>query len=169
MRNGDYIAAVVNQELVTAGEVERRLERAKADALRAGQKPPADDDLRRQVTDALIEERVIVTSARESGVRVDEPEIDRAVQSVATQNQISLEVLRERLRSEGVEYSRFRANLRDQMLMERMREREVRSRRRDVKGVAILRVMNPHAGKDARQRLGEIGRASCRERVLASV
>ncbi len=125
VRNGDYIAAVVNQELVTAGEVDRRLERAKADAVRAGQKPPADEELRRQVTDALIEERVIVTSARESGVRVDEPEIDRAVQSVAAQNQISLDVLRERLRSEGVEYGRFRANLRDQMLMERLREREV--------------------------------------------
>ena len=124
-RNGDYIAAVVNQELVTAGEVERRVERAKADAARAGQRVPADDELRRLATDSLIEERVIVTSARESGMRVDEPEIDRAVQSVAVQNQISLDVLRERLRAEGIDYSRFRANLRDQMLMERMREREV--------------------------------------------
>ena len=124
-RNGDYIAVIVNQELVTAGEVERRLERAKAEAARAGQRLPPDDEVRKQVLDSLIDERVIVTSARESGLRVDEPEIDRAVQSVATQNQITLVVLRERLREEGVEYSRFRQNLRDQIMMERMREREV--------------------------------------------
>jgi peptidyl-prolyl cis-trans isomerase SurA len=124
-RIGDYITAVVNQELVTAGEVERRLERAKAEAQRAGMRVPPEDELRRQVVDSLIDERVIVTSARESGMRVDEPEIDRAVQNVAAQNQITLQVLRERLRAEGIEYARFRANLRDQLMMERMREREV--------------------------------------------
>ena len=125
VRSGDWIAAVVNQELVTAGEVERRLERAKAEATRAGMRLPPDEDLRRQVMDALIDERVIVTSARESGVRIDEPEIDRAVQNVAQQNQLTMPALRERLRSEGVDYGRFRGNLRDQMMMERLREREV--------------------------------------------
>ncbi len=125
VRNGDYIVAVVNQELVTAGEIERRLERARAEAARAGQRLPSDAELRQQVLDALIDERVIVTSARESGVRIDEPDLDRAVQSIATQNQIGLDVLRERLRAEGIEYGRFRANLRDQLMMERLREREV--------------------------------------------
>ena len=52
---------------------------------------PPEGELRRQVLDALIDERVIITSARESGMRVDEPEIDRAVQSIAAQNQISLD------------------------------------------------------------------------------
>jgi peptidyl-prolyl cis-trans isomerase SurA len=125
VRNGDWIAAVVNQELVTAGEVERRFERAKAEATRGGLRLPPDDDLRRQVMDALIDERVIITSARESGMRIDEPEIDRAVQSVAQQNQLTMPALRERLRLEGIDYGRFRGNLRDQMMMERLREREV--------------------------------------------
>ena len=58
-------------------------------------------------------------------MRVDEPEIDRAVQSIAAQNQISMDVLRQRLAAEGMDYARFRANLRDQMMIERMREREV--------------------------------------------
>src|SRR5512139_3062380 len=95
LRPGDYIAAVVNQELVTAGEVQRRVERAQADAQRRGARLPPEAELRRQVLDALIEERVIITSARDSGMRVDEPEIDRAVESIAAQNQISLDVLRE--------------------------------------------------------------------------
>ena len=122
---GDYIAAIVNQELVTAGEIERRLERAHADAARAGTRLPADDVLRKQVFDELIDERVIIGNARESGMKVDDAEIDRAVQSVAAQNQLSLEQLRARLRAEGVDYGRFRANLRDQIMIERMREREV--------------------------------------------
>ena len=128
VRNGDYIAAVVNQELVTAGEVERRIERAQAEAGRAGVRLPAESELRRQALDALIDERAMITTARESGMKVDEPEIDRAVQNIAQQNQISLEVLRQRLRTEGIDYGRFRANLRDQIMIERLREREVYQR-----------------------------------------
>jgi len=124
VRNGDYIAAVVNQELVTAGEVERRIERAQAEAGRAGVRLPSESDLRRQALDALIDERAMITSARDSGMKVDEPEIDRAVQNIAQQNQITLDVLRQRLRSEGIDYGRFRANLRDQIMIERLRERE---------------------------------------------
>jgi peptidyl-prolyl cis-trans isomerase SurA len=128
LRNGDYIAAVVNQELVTAGEVERRVERARAEASRGGMRLPPEAELRRQVLDALIEERAMITSARESGMKVDEGEIDRAVLNIAQQNQITLPVLRERLGAEGIDYVRFRANLRDQIMIERLREREVYGR-----------------------------------------
>lgn len=122
---GDYIAAVVNQELVTAGEVERRIEMARANASRAGVRLPPADELRRQVFQALIEERVIITSARDSGIRIDEAELDRAVQSVAAQNRLTMAQLRERLRADGSDMTRFRATLRDQLLIEKLREREV--------------------------------------------
>jgi peptidyl-prolyl cis-trans isomerase SurA len=127
LRNGDYIAVIINQELVTAGEVDRRVERAQAEAPR-GARLPAETEMRKQALDALIDERVMISSARDSGMRVDEPEVDRAVQSIAAQNQISLDVLRERLRSEGTDYGRFRSNVRDQMMIERLREREVYGR-----------------------------------------
>ena len=158
LRNGDWIAAVVNQELVTAGEVERRLERAKAEATRAGLRLPPDDDLRRQAMDALIDERVIITSARDSGMRIDEPEIDRAVQSVAQQNQLTMPALRERLRLEGIDYGRFRGNLRDQMMMERLREREV-YRRIQIKDEEIDKVLAERraaAGADAELNVAQI-------------
>ena len=126
-RSGDYIAAIVNQELVTAGEVQRRVERALADVAR-GTKLPPEAELRRQALDSLIDERAMISSARDSGMKVDEPEIDRAVQSIAAQNQISIDLLRERLRTEGTDYGRFRANVRDQIMIERLREREVYGR-----------------------------------------
>lgn len=128
VRNGDYIVAVVNQELVTAGEIDQRLERAREAAARAKQALPPEAELRKQILDALIEERVIVSYARDGGQKVEDPELDRAVQNVAAQNQLTLSQLRTRLRDEGMDYARFRANLRDQILVERVREREVYQR-----------------------------------------
>jgi len=127
VRSGDYIAVIVNQELVTAGEVDRRLERAIAEVAR-GTKLPPEPELRKMALDALIEERVMISQAREVGMRVEDGEVDRAVQNIAAQNQITIPVLRERLRGEGMDYARFRANVRDQLMIERLREREVYQR-----------------------------------------
>jgi peptidyl-prolyl cis-trans isomerase SurA len=127
-RSADYIVAVVNRELVTAAEVEQRMARAQADAQRSGARLPPAPQLRQQVLDGLIDERVLVTHARDSGARVEDSEIDRAVASVAAQNQLSAEQLRERLRRDGIDMTRFRLSLRDQLLVERVREREVTSR-----------------------------------------
>ena len=134
VRTADYIVAVVNQELVTAGEIEQRVTRARADAQRSGIGLPPESQLRQQMVDALIEERVIVTYARDSGMRVDEAELDRAVNNIAAQNQITIEQLRERLRRSGIDYVRFRSNVREQMMIERIREREVQARIRVTDG-----------------------------------
>jgi peptidyl-prolyl cis-trans isomerase SurA len=128
LRIGDYIVAVVNSELVTANEVEQRSARARDEARRSGARLPPSDALRKQVVDALIDERVLVTYARDSGIKVDEVELDRAVSSVAAANRISLPELRKRLAAEGIEFGRFRSSLRDQILVERVREREVQAR-----------------------------------------
>jgi peptidyl-prolyl cis-trans isomerase SurA len=69
-----------------------------------------------------------VTYARDSGAKVDEAELDRAVNSVAAANRMTLPELRKRLAAEGLEFARFRSNLRDQLLVERIREREVQQR-----------------------------------------
>lgn len=128
VRTGDYILAIVNQELVTAVEVQLRVRRLVEEGSRSGQRMPAEEALRRQVLEGLIEERTILTHARENGAKVDDAELDRAVQTVASQNQLSVEQLRERLKEEGLDFVRFRANLRDQILVERTREREVGQR-----------------------------------------
>jgi len=129
--SGDYIVAVVNSELVTAGEVEQRIERIRvATTPRGGQLPPVTDQLRQQALDSLIDERVLLTYARESGVRVDDAEIDRAVQTIAAQNKMTMAQLRERVAADGIDFARFRTNLRDQILLERVREREVGMRTR---------------------------------------
>lgn len=128
LRPGDYIAAVVNQELVTAYELSQRLSRARDEAQRNKQRLPDEAELRRQVLESLIEDRAMLSFARDSGMRIDDAELDRAVTNIATQNQMTMTQLRAQLAREGLDLARFRANIRDQMLIERVREREVAQR-----------------------------------------
>lgn len=125
-RKGDYILVVVNQELVTAAELDRRVAMARSAGRAAAQVPTAL--LQQQALDSLIEDRVLVTHARSSGIKVEDAELDRAVSNVAQQNQITMSQLRERLESDGSSYERFRSSLRDQLLVEKVREREVLGR-----------------------------------------
>ena len=124
----DYIIAIVNQELVTNGELQARIARIREDAQRSKATLPPPADLRKQVLDALIDERIQVTNARETGPKIDEAELDRAVANVAVQNQMSMAQMRARLQQQGIAYTTFRNNVRDQILTERVREREVNQR-----------------------------------------
>ncbi|MDP4302934.1 peptidylprolyl isomerase [Leptothrix discophora] len=130
--SADYIVAIVNRELVTNSEVQARLQRTEAEASRSGTRLPPRETLQREVLDQLIDERAQLTHAADSGLRVDESELDRTVASVAAQNQLSVAELRDRLRAEGQDYARFRDTLRDRMVLERVRERDVQARLRIV-------------------------------------
>lgn len=133
LKPGDYIAAIVNTDIVAASEVVQRTERMRDEARQRGQ-TVTNEQLHKQALDGLIDERVVVTYARENGPRVDEPELDRVVANVATQNKLTMPELRQRLSAEGIDFKRFRENLRDQMLSERVREREVQGRIRITDG-----------------------------------
>ena len=131
---GDHIAGVVNSEVGTAGEIAGRTERLRDEARRSGQPAPDLLTAREAAREQLIEERVLVTYARDSGARVDEPELDRVVANVAVQNRLTMPQLIERLKADGIDVKRFRENMRDQMLQERVRDREVVSRIRVTDG-----------------------------------
>jgi peptidyl-prolyl cis-trans isomerase SurA len=134
LRPGDHIVAVVNQELVTAFELNQRMAQGREMARRSNQRVPPNAEFRAMVLESLIEDRALLSAARDSGVRIDNADIDRAVQVIASQNQMTLAQLRQRLAAEGQDLVRFRANLRDQLLVERVREREVAQRIRVTDG-----------------------------------
>lgn len=148
-RSADFIVAVVNNELVTRNEVDQRMAELREQARRSNAKLPADAQLRKEVVEALINERVIITYARDSGMKVDEAELDRAVANVAAANKMSLDTLRERLKAEGLDMTRFRNNLRDQILAERTREREVQGRLR-ISDADVERFMEEQAAQRGR-------------------
>ncbi len=124
----DYIVAVVNPEPITNKEVQARLQRTLAQMSQQGQALPPRAELARMVLERMIVERVQVQTARSNGIRVDDAAVDQAVQDVARQNQIGLPELSRRLANDGMTMERLRQDLRDELLMVRLREREVDGR-----------------------------------------
>ena len=124
-RAGDFIVAVVNSEPITNNEVRARLLRFEQQLAQQGAALPARPELARQVVERLISEKAQLQLARESGLKVDEATVDQAEQNVARQNQIEVAELRRRLAADGLALSAFRDDLRNQILLTRLREREL--------------------------------------------
>ena len=129
-QQADYIVAVVNSEPITESELRLEITRIKQENAQQSQALPPPDELRKLVLERLIGERAQLQVARETGIRVEEANIDQAEQSVARQNQIDVPELRRRLAKDGIALARFRLQLRDQFLLTRLREREVEGRLR---------------------------------------
>ncbi|WP_137891625.1 peptidylprolyl isomerase [Ramlibacter sp. 2FC] len=124
----DYIVAVVNTEPITNQELRARVARVQRQLAQQGGTQPGREALARQVLEQLIVEKAQLQLARETGLRVDDAALDEAEQSVAVQNQIDRAELRRRLAQDGVPLAQFREELRNQLLLARLREREVDAR-----------------------------------------
>ena len=124
-RPADYIVAIVNSEPVTNSEVRLRMVRIEQQLTQQGAALPPRDELARQVLERLIGEHAQLQVARDNGVKVDEAAIDAAVRNVAQQNQLEVTELRRRVEADGTTWTQFRNDMRDQILLTRVREREV--------------------------------------------
>ncbi len=125
VRQADFIVAVVNSEPVTNHDVAVELQRMQQQYAQQRQALPDTRELTRQVLERLINEKAQLQLARETGIKVDEPSVDQAEQSVALQNQLSVAELYRRIAQDGVDPKQFREQLRNQLLLTRLREREV--------------------------------------------
>lgn len=124
-RQADFIVAVVNSEPITNSEVRLRVLRAEQQISQQGTPMPPRAEITRQVLERLISDKAQLQLARETGIRADETSVEGAVQTVARQNQITVEELRRRLRADGIAYGQFQSDLRDELLVSRLRQREV--------------------------------------------
>ena len=125
----EYIVAVVNSEPITNNEVQNlklRLEKQ----LQPGTAAPSAQVLTQQALDQLINEKAQVQQARENGIRIDDTEVDQTELNIARQNQVSKEELYKRIALEGLSVSAFREQLRTQLMISRLRERDVDNRAR---------------------------------------
>jgi len=119
----DFIVALVNSEPVTNNEVRQRLLRVEQQLAQQGTAMPA-----REVLEQIINERAQRQQATELGITVDEAAVAQAEQAIAAQNQLSAEELRRRIAADGMDINRLRNDLRNQILLQRVRERQVDSR-----------------------------------------
>jgi peptidyl-prolyl cis-trans isomerase SurA len=124
----DRIVAVVNKEVITQRDLAERVRLVETQLKRQGTQLPPPDVLERQVLERMISDRVQVQYARDTGVRADDVQVDRTVQMIAEQNRLSLPEFRATLEKQGVSFQRFRDDIRNEILISRLREREVDSK-----------------------------------------
>jgi peptidyl-prolyl cis-trans isomerase SurA len=121
----DRIVAVVNKDVITATELDDAVAGAERQLRRQGTRLPDRALLERQMLERLIIDKAQLQLARDTGLRVDEVQLDRAVERVAQNNKLSLADFRAALERDGVAFQAWREELREQMLLNRLREREV--------------------------------------------
>lgn len=124
----DYIVAVVNSEPITNNEVRMAVQRISQQFAQQRRPLPDSQQLTRQVLERLINDKAQLQLARETGIRIDDAAVDLAEQSVARQNQMDVAQLHKTIVADGLQVSQFRAQLRDQLTLTRLRERDVEAR-----------------------------------------
>jgi peptidyl-prolyl cis-trans isomerase SurA len=126
----DYIVAVVNSEPITNNDVRARMAQFQQQLAEQGQQPPPREEFMKQVLERLINERAQIQFARENGLNIDSALVDQAEQHMARTNQVSVAELRRRIIESGSSIAAFRNQLRDQLILQRLREREFESKGR---------------------------------------
>lgn len=124
----DRIVAVVGDDVITQYELRARLDAALRELKKQGTPLPSQNELERQMLERVIMERVQLQAARDGGIRVDDVQLDQAIGRVAAGNRMTPAQFRQALERDGVQYAKFREEIRNEMTMVRLREREVDSR-----------------------------------------
>jgi peptidyl-prolyl cis-trans isomerase SurA len=124
----DRIVAVVNDEVITRIELDRESRMAVEQLRRQGTALPARDVLEKQLIERMITKRALLQYTRTSGLRVSDSELDRAIERIAQENKLTPTTLRQTVERDGIPFLRFREDVRGEMLVARLRDREVDSR-----------------------------------------
>jgi peptidyl-prolyl cis-trans isomerase SurA len=124
----DRIVAVVNNEVITRGDLDERFRLATKQLQQQGTPPPPRDVLEKQILDRMVIDRVQLQLAKETGLRVDDAELDRSLQRIAQENKMTLPQLRAALEKDRIPFPRFREDIRNEIVLARLRQREVDNR-----------------------------------------
>ena len=121
----DRILAVVNSEVITQFDLSERVTRALRELRSRGTPLPDRNDLQRQVLERMILERVQLQLARETGLQIDDLQLDATIARIAESNNMPLTEFRRMLERDGIPFNKFREEVRAEVILARLREREV--------------------------------------------
>ncbi|MGE4057062.1 MAG: peptidylprolyl isomerase, partial [Vicinamibacterales bacterium] len=124
----DRVVAVVNTDVITQLELEEQVKLATRELTRQGTPLPQRELLEKQLLERMITTRILLQYASETGLRVDETQVDRALDRIAKDSQIPPEELRTVLKEEGIDYDRYRDDIKGEITIARLRDREVDGR-----------------------------------------
>ena len=124
----DHIVAVVNDEVITRQELARRYDETVQNLKRQNTPLPAREMLEQQLLERMVTELALQQHARNTGVRVDPTQIERALQRIAAQNKLDMAGLQAALEKDGLSLDTLRNTVRNEILIARARERDVDNR-----------------------------------------
>jgi len=124
----DRIVAVVGDEVITLRELQTRQASAVSQLKKQGTPLPPEDVIQRQMLERLIMDRIQLQMAKESGMKIDDIQLDQAIGRIAANNKMTLQQFRAALEKDGIAFAKFREEIREEMAIARLREREVDSR-----------------------------------------
>ena len=121
----DRIVAVVNNEVITMNDLNERVATVVAQLKRQGTPLPPVDVLRKQLLDRMVLDLVEIQEAKETGIKVDDATLDKTLQRIADENSLSMTEFRRLTEQDGIRWSKFREEIRAEVLKTRLRDREV--------------------------------------------
>ncbi len=124
----DRIVAIVDQTVITEQELEARARTVTAQMKKQGTELPPENILRKQILERLITDTLQLQYAAQTGLKVDDNQLNRTIERIAEQNQMTLTEFGAALSQDGVSMRKFRADIRSEITIARLREREVESR-----------------------------------------
>ncbi|MGY1490319.1 peptidylprolyl isomerase [Methylobacillus pratensis] len=124
----DRIVAIVDQGVITEKELADRIQTVTAQLEKQGTQLPPRDVLQKQILERLINDRLQLQYAAQTGLRVDDAQLDKTIERIAEQNKLSTGEFRKALEAEGIPYRKFREDIRNEIILARLREREVDNR-----------------------------------------
>jgi peptidyl-prolyl cis-trans isomerase SurA len=124
----DRIVAVVEEDVVLASELMERVRTVKTQMQEQGTPLPPDSVLDKQVLDRLISTKLQIQMAQNTGIRVDDETLNQTISKIAAENQLTLSQFREILEKDGYQYADFREDIRNEILLSRLRQRQVENR-----------------------------------------
>ena len=127
-RSIDEVIAVVDTSLVTKLELENRIAQIEKQFKAANRALPPADDLRVQVLERLISDRIQQNLAKEAGIKVSDKDLDRILGNIAAQSKLSVTELKLKIEKEGTSFNKYKEEIRKEVQAARLREREVDAR-----------------------------------------
>src|SRR5690606_27655332 len=152
----DRIVAVVDQVVITENELIDRIQTVRSQLEKQGGNVPPMDVLQKQILERLINDRLLLQYAAQTGIRVDDTQLDKTVERIAEQNNLSVPEFRTALEQEGISYRKFREDIRNEITIARLREREVENRV-NVTEAEIDNYLTTQSARGAEQDEYEIG------------
>lgn len=124
----DHIVAVVNENVITRNELDEMLKAAVKQLEKQGMQAPSRTVMEKQMLERIIVNRVQLQLAKETGLTVSDTELDQTIRRIAQENKLSLSEFHSALEEDGISFNKFRNEIRDEIILVRLKEREVNNR-----------------------------------------